>query len=144
MSAVQKAPRGRDLGKQYRAAAKNLIYFEDDLQKELEAKKQPNQEKNLQNERIERFMNDDSPPQYKNAANMANKFSTYDQLQRGGIPELSDRYRYNIGPSRVPNTRNDNQAEVKSDIIVGFSGDNESSKQSQGSASKIKKNLSPL
>jgi hypothetical protein len=39
MSAVQKAARGRDLGKQYRAAAKNLIYFEDDLQKELEAKK---------------------------------------------------------------------------------------------------------
>ena len=59
-------------------------------------------DRNLQNERIERFMNDDSPNQYKNAANMANKFSTYEQLQRGGIPELSERYRYNVGSSRAP------------------------------------------
>ena len=98
MSYVHPAPKDRDVAKQYQTKAKNLIYFEDSLEKELQAKYQPPQDQSLQNERIERFMNDDVP-QYRNARNMANKFSTVEQLQRGGIPELSDRYRYNIGPN---------------------------------------------
>jgi len=96
MSYVHPAPKDRDLAKQYQTAAKNLIYFEDNLEKELQAKNHLPQDRSLQNERIERFMNDDVP-QYKNARNMANKFSTVEQLQRGGIPDLNDKFRHNIG-----------------------------------------------
>ena len=61
MSFVHPSPKDRDVAKQYQTAAKNLIYFEDSLEKELQARPKPPPDQSLQNERIEGFMNDDGP-----------------------------------------------------------------------------------